>query len=159
MCIRDSDFDCAKGGAGCSATPYVRWAQPSQDASSKQTGSSIFDFDGDGRAEVVYADECFLRVYEGATGRVLYSAYRTSGTWYENPTVADVDRDDNTEIVVNSNTGVTCPTSGAAGTPYVDPLHSGVPCDAGTGCEGGMTCVSNYCRCTSTAQCGEGLTC
>jgi hypothetical protein len=87
--FRVFDFDCAAGGPACES-PYVRWSQPSQDASSAQTAAAIFDFDGDGRAEAVYADECFLRVYEGDTGTVLYSAYRTSATWYESPLVADV---------------------------------------------------------------------
>ena len=45
----------------------VLWVQPSQDASSNVTGSSVFDFDGDGQAEAVYRDECFIRVYNGRT--------------------------------------------------------------------------------------------
>ena len=76
--LRVFDFDCE---TGCSGTQWVRWARPSKDASSLQTGATIFDFDGDGSAEVVYADECFLRVYRGTDGVVLYSNYRTSGTW------------------------------------------------------------------------------
>src|SRR6185503_11593224 len=124
--FRIIDFDCQGGGGGCEADG-VRWSQPSQDASSAQTGVAVFDFDGDGQAEAVYADECFLRVYDGKSGEVLYSAYRTSGTWYESPVVADVDQDQNTEIVVNNNGGVTCPASGGAlDKPYVDPLHKGV---------------------------------
>ena len=86
------DLDCKNGGPGC-AGAYVRWTRPSQDASSATTGSSIFDFEFDGQAEAVYGDECFARVYEGKTGEVLYSSYRTSCTWYENPIVADVDND------------------------------------------------------------------
>ncbi|MEZ4272531.1 MAG: hypothetical protein R3C68_14215 [Myxococcota bacterium] len=41
-----------------------------RDGSSKQTGTSVFDFQGDGRAEVLYGDECFFRVYNGQTGEV-----------------------------------------------------------------------------------------
>jgi hypothetical protein len=44
------------------------WISPSKDCSSAQTGSSVFDFDGDGLAEVVYGDEQRLRIYRGATG-------------------------------------------------------------------------------------------
>ena len=67
------DFDCLAGGnpAGCggqSKTTGVLWQQASQDQSSNVTGSSVFDFDANGTAEVVYADECFVRVYDGATG-------------------------------------------------------------------------------------------
>lgn len=156
--FRVFDFDCKSGGAGCEG-PFVRWSQRSQDASSRQTGASIFDFDGDGQAEAVYADECFLRVYDGKTGDVLFSSYRTSGTWLENPVIADVDKDDNTEIVVNSANSVVCPAGGTLGVPYVDPLHKGVRCDDDMGCVGGATCGDGYCRCATNDQCDPGTTC
>jgi len=108
------DLDCEAAGtpAGCEG-PGILWSQPSQDRSSNVTGSSVFDFDADGAAEAVYADECFLRVYEGATGRVVYSASRSSGTTYENPVIADVDGDFRSEIVssVNDYTNVRCPAT------------------------------------------------
>ena len=75
------------------------WFMDTIDRSSRCTGSSVFDFEGDGAAEAVYADECFLRIYEGATGRVIFSAARSSGTTYENPVIVDVDGDYRTEIV------------------------------------------------------------
>jgi hypothetical protein len=157
--FRVFDFDCANAGPGCESA-YVRWSQPSQDSSSAQTAAAIFDFDGDGRAEAVYADECFLRVYEGDTGMVLYSAYRTSATWYEAPLVADVDRDDSTEIVVNQNAGpVACPTGSLRGTPYVDPIHPGVRCTDDMDCLAGSRCVEKLCRCTDDSQCASGTTC
>jgi hypothetical protein len=80
--------------------PYVLWGKLSHDYSSSETGSSIFDFNGDGRAEAVYRDECYLRVYEGNTGNVIYSAPATSGTGQDLPVIADVDGDFATEIVV-----------------------------------------------------------
>ncbi|MES2641932.1 MAG: MopE-related protein [Myxococcota bacterium] len=82
------------------------WARAIDDASSHSTGSSVFDFDGDGQAEVVYADESRLWVFDGATGAVLLSETgHTSGTVNEYPVVADVDGDGNAEIVVpNDNT-------------------------------------------------------
>lgn len=156
--FRVFDFDCKAGGAGCEA-PFVRWSQRSQDASSRQTAASIFDFDGDGKAEAIYADECFLRVYDGTSGEVLFSSYRTSGTWLENPVVADVDKDDNTEIVVNSAYSVVCPAGGTLGTPQVDPLHRGVRCDTDMGCVGGALCGEGYCRCGGPDQCEAGTTC
>ncbi len=145
------DLECAVAGPGCLGN-YVRWSQPSQDASSATTGSSIFDFEGDGQAEAVYADECYTRVYEGLTGEVLYSAYRTSCTWYENAVVADVDDDDRSEIVVNSNDncGVNCAA--------IDPIHRGVPCEANEGCASGV-CDAGYCRCTLDDECPEDHTC
>ncbi len=156
--FRVFDFDCKAGGAGCES-PFVRWSKPSQDASSRQTAASIFDFDGDGKAEAVYADECFLRVYDGTSGDVLFSSFRTSGTWFENPVVADVDKDDNTEIVVNSAYALACPKGSTLGTPYVDPLHKGARCDNDMGCKGGAMCVQGFCRCASNAQCDSGTTC
>ncbi len=80
--------------------PGVLWARQVKDESSSSTGSSVFDFDADGRAEVVYRDECYLRVFDGRTGALRYSAGASSGTGYELPVIADVDGDFATEIVV-----------------------------------------------------------
>ena len=156
--FRVFDLGCRGGGAGCQA-PFIRWSKPSQDASSRQTGASVFDFDGDGKAEAVYADECFLRVYNGTNGEVLFSTPRTSGTWYENPVVADVDRDDHAEIVVNSAYHNACPNGGMAGVPYVDPIHPGVRCLKNDDCVLGTMCTGGFCRCTGDNQCDKGLTC
>lgn len=117
------DFDCLPGGdpdkcGGQSPGTGVLWSQPSKDQSSNVTGSSVFDFDADGRAEAVYADECFLRVYDGTTGAVIYSAARSSGTTYENPVIADVDGDYHTEIVTAVND-----YSGSLNCPATDPLN------------------------------------
>ncbi len=117
------DLDCVTGGdaSGCSTgrTDGVLWSQPSQDASSNVTGSSVFDFDADGAAEAVYADECYLRIYDGATGTVRYSAARSSGTTYENPVIVDVDGDFHSEIVSAVND-----YAGTLGCPSTDPLRS-----------------------------------
>jgi hypothetical protein len=116
------DLDCVAGGdtTRCAAatTNGVLWSQPSQDNSSNVTGSSVFDFDFDGAAEVVYADECFLRIYDGRTGTVRYSASRSSGTTYENPVIVDVDGDFHSEIVSAVND-----YAGANGCPATDPLR------------------------------------
>ncbi|ADO76012.1 choice-of-anchor A family protein [Stigmatella aurantiaca] len=82
----------------------VLWSKPTVDASSNRTGSSTFDFEGDGKAEVVYADELRLRIYDGATGAVRFDVPNISGTAYENPIVVDVDGDDSAELIVASNT-------------------------------------------------------
>ncbi|MCP4698452.1 MAG: hypothetical protein GY862_16615, partial [Gammaproteobacteria bacterium] len=81
----------------------VLWSADTQDYSSHMTGSSVFDFDGDGKVEVVYADEHFLRVYRGETGEVVFKIPNESATLYEYPVIADVDGDDHAEIVVCSN--------------------------------------------------------
>jgi hypothetical protein len=153
------DPDCS-AGADATVCPTGRsdrilWSRPSQDQSSNMTGSSVFDFEGDGRAEVVYADECFSRVYDGRSGQVLFSQYHTSCTWYENPIVADVDGDFRSEIVIPSNTncGVVCPG--------IDPIHNGVRCESTADCPGVTVCAkeqpgdaTGLCRCSTTADCG-----
>ncbi len=145
--FRVFDPDCKAGGAGCLG-PYIRWAQPSKDQSSARTGSVIFDFEGDGQSEAVYADECFLRVYKGDTGEVEFSAFRSSCTWLENPVVADPDRDTRTEIVVNSNLNcnVDCPE--------VDPIDKGVRCDKNDDCVS-KQCGNGFCRCKADVDCGN----
>jgi len=82
----------------------IIWSNPTEDDSSSVTGSAVFDFEGDGRAEVVYADEHNLYVYDGATGAVvLQDGDHASGTLYEYPVIADVDGDGATEIIIGSN--------------------------------------------------------
>jgi hypothetical protein len=72
----------------------------------------VFDFDGDGQAEVVYSDEQRLRIYAGATGDVVWSTCNTTGTLQEYPVIADVDNDGHADIVVVSNSyaspGIQC---------------------------------------------------
>ncbi len=82
---------------------FERWSATTQDQSSNATGSSVFDFQGDGAAEVVYADECFMRVYDGASGEVLLEVESSSATIHEYPLVVDVDDDGNSEILVVAN--------------------------------------------------------
>jgi hypothetical protein len=129
-------------------------------ASNRLTGSAVFDFDGDGRAEVVHGDECFTRIYDGATGKVLASRPRTSCTWYENPVIADTDGDFHAEIVTTSNRScaITCPA--------VDPMFDGAACVDDTDCPGATHCGRDQrddalgrCRCTADADCGEGYAC
>ena len=79
------------------------WATPNHDLSSSVTGSTVFDFEGDGAAEVVYNDECFLWVYDGRTGAVRFAGLTTSFTATEASLVADVDADGHAEIVLVSN--------------------------------------------------------
>ncbi|MCB9596441.1 MAG: hypothetical protein H6719_27205 [Sandaracinaceae bacterium] len=75
------------------------WMRRTEDDSSQVTGSSVFDFNGDGSAEVIYNDECYFRVYAGIDGTVYFKENSPSRTRTENPVVADVDNDGNAEIV------------------------------------------------------------
>jgi len=79
------------------------WINPTTDCSSASTGSSVFDFDGDGKAEVVYSDQNRLRVYDGTSGDVLIERCNTTATLIEYPVIADVDNDSHADIVVVSN--------------------------------------------------------
>lgn len=79
------------------------WSSPNHDRSSSETGSTVFDFEGDGIAEVIYADECFLWVFDGPTGHVRYAGLTSSFTGTEASIVADVDGDGHAEIVLVSN--------------------------------------------------------
>ena len=87
------------------------WFKTTHDCSSAVTGSSVFDFNGDGKAEVIYSDEYHLWMYDGVTGdNLIQSTCNTTGTLWEYPLVADVDNDGQADIVVASNAyAVTCP--------------------------------------------------
>lgn len=88
----------------------LMWIRQTQDCSSAATGSSVFDFEGDGIAEVVYADETTFHVYAGPDGAELFQTCNTNGTLFEYPLVADVDNDGQADIVVvsNSYSGFNC---------------------------------------------------
>jgi hypothetical protein len=120
---------------GVTADPgafFVRWWQPTQDLSSNATGSAVFDFQGDGAAEVVYADECAMRAYSGVDGAVYLELPSTTGTIHEYPVVVDVDADGNSEILIVANdesAAANCPGVAPRRGLYVygDPLDQWVP--------------------------------
>ncbi|MBC7978459.1 MAG: VCBS repeat-containing protein, partial [Myxococcales bacterium] len=135
-----SVFDLARPGedvSGITPAPapgalFVRWTRTTQDLSSNATGSSVFDFQGDGSAEVIYNDECNVWVYSGVDGRVQLQLPNTTGTIHEYPLVVDADGDGNSEILVvanDGNAGVNCPGQTARRDLYVygDPMDRWVP--------------------------------
>jgi hypothetical protein len=80
------------------------WSISTDETSSGATASSVFDFDGDGAAEVVYGDELALWVLDGKTGQVmLEDTNHTSGTVHEYPIIADVDGDGSAEILMTNS--------------------------------------------------------
>ena len=96
------DFQCVGDPlpAEC-ARPWVRWMVSNDDCSSRATGSSVFDFEGDGSAEVVYADENTFRIFSGSDGTILYEdTTHDSNTRVEMPIVVDVDNDGKSEVVI-----------------------------------------------------------
>ncbi len=87
---------------GC-AERGILWKTPIDDCSSRVTASSVFDFHGDGRAEVVYADEQSFFIYDGQTGEVVFEDDRhESNTRIEMPVIADTNNDGSANVVVAS---------------------------------------------------------
>ncbi|MFO0000324.1 MAG: FG-GAP repeat domain-containing protein, partial [bacterium] len=76
----------------------IKW-QVQLEEDSGITGSTVFDFDGDGSAEIAFRDNKHLFVFDGAKGDVLFKTPMSSITSYEYPVVADVDNDGNAEII------------------------------------------------------------
>ena len=81
----------------------ILWEKEVQDTSSSVTGSSVFDFEGDGKAEVVYNDECHLYILSGEDGFELLKMENSSRTAAEYPLIVDVDADGNSEFIVPAN--------------------------------------------------------
>ena len=79
------------------------WKSSTSDASSAGTGSSVFDFNGDGSAEVIYNDEQYFRIYDGQTGQTVFMEPNSSRTRSENPSIADIDNDGDAEIIFAAN--------------------------------------------------------
>jgi hypothetical protein len=80
------------------------WRMGVDEASSGFTGTSAFDFQGDGTFELIHADQSQLSVFDGATGVLLLElGPHSSSTAAEFPVVADVDLDGHAEIVLISN--------------------------------------------------------
>lgn len=73
--------------------------------SSDRTGSSSFDFEGNGQAKLLHASGRHLRVYQwtGEELIIVFEVPNTHGTAYELPVIADVDNDNHADIVVGSN--------------------------------------------------------
>lgn len=94
---------CAMNFIVLNSNGNIIWSKTTKDASSNMTGSSVFDFEGDGKSELVYADEDFLRIYNGSDGEELFKTAVGSGTGLELPVIVDVDNDNKSEIIVVSN--------------------------------------------------------
>lgn len=97
------------------------WNVPIVDESGA-TGPSVFDFGGDGRPEVVHIDEVQVLALDGPTGNVVFqSDEHGSNTMFDYPVIADVDGDDEAELVVCHN------AYSSAVSVYGDPEGSWVP--------------------------------
>lgn len=72
---------------------------------SGSTKITMFDFNQDGKQEIVYRDETTLRVFDGSTSTLntLASFPASSTTGFEGPVVADIDNDGSAEILVTGD--------------------------------------------------------
>lgn len=77
------------------------------DCSSMATGVTSFDFNGDGKPEILYNDENNFRVYklsdDNRTLEILWQRANSTGTLWEYPIVVDLDNDFSPEILIVSN--------------------------------------------------------
>ena len=76
------------------------WEKSINEVTSGFTGTTVFDFNGDGAYEIVYRDEKVLYIINGIDGSTYSSVPCKSRTSSEYPVVADVDGDGATEICV-----------------------------------------------------------
>ena len=86
-------------------TLVEKWRNTGLDDGSQRTGSSLFDFEGDGMKEVIYSEEGHLFVYNAATGDEILRIPAEAGTRSEYPLVADVNADGAAEIVLTAQNG------------------------------------------------------
>jgi hypothetical protein len=159
--VLDPDCRGTPDPAACASkrTDGVLWTAPSQADTSDLPGSSAFDFDGDGKSEVVTGDACFARVHDGTTGAVIASRARTSCTWYDSPIVAASAGDGRARWITASS------ASCGAACPALDPIFDGVACVDDSDC-GALHCgrvqasdPRGRCRCTADTDCGAGYAC
>ncbi len=85
----------------------LKWEVPITEKSSGNTGTTVFDFNGDGKSEIVYRDEQFLYIIQDTldnsglpVGKIREFFPCRSRTGREYPVAADVNGDGQTEICV-----------------------------------------------------------
>ncbi len=64
------------------------------------SGVTSFDFNQDGIQELIYRDQTTLRIMDGRTGESLTTKTVHSATGYELPVMADIDQDNQAELIV-----------------------------------------------------------
>ena len=86
-------------------TLVQKWSKTGLDDGSQRTGSSLFDFEGDGTKEVVYSEEGSLFVLNAETGAEIVRIPAEAGTRTEYPLVADVNADGAAEVILTAQNG------------------------------------------------------
>ena len=93
----------------------LMWRHSTSDASGATT-MSLFDFNQDGSAEIVYRDESLLRIMNGVTGLNISTFPCTSGTAVEYPIIVDLKRNGSAQIVVSEGAVMRSFSSGSGST-------------------------------------------
>lgn len=93
-------FDYDKTASNVQNRLKQTWITTTSDTSGATT-LSMFDFDQDGKAELVYRDETDLRIIDGANGQNRQTFVCHSATHSEYPVVVDFDRDGHADILVS----------------------------------------------------------
>jgi len=110
-CVADFDGDgTVEIGWASSGTFNMReldgsnvWSAAVNDSSGLASCSG-YDIDADGATEVLFADQDTIYIFDGSDGTVRWSSSaHASGTLWEYPSVADVDKDGAAELVVAHN--------------------------------------------------------
>lgn len=84
------------------ATGEQIWSVDIWDRSGKM-GVTSFDFDGDGRDEVIYQDHHKVAILDSLTGKSLFDVDNSTATLWEYPIIADLEGDDNAELIIVAN--------------------------------------------------------
>jgi hypothetical protein len=97
-------------------TASAKWKISTNDQSG-YTGITLFDFNQDGYEELVYRDETQLRIINGNDANTVKTSLATiactSGTQGEYAVIADVDRDEQAELIITGGSaGESVPSSG-----------------------------------------------
>ncbi|CZF77470.1 choice-of-anchor A family protein [Grimontia marina] len=79
------------------------WSKDINDETSGKVGVTSFDFDSDGIQEVILQDHEHLYVLNGESGEVRAKVPNSTATLWEYPVVADLEGDNNAELIVVSN--------------------------------------------------------
>lgn len=89
-------------------TGQQMWRMPIYDYGGQcgAAGAAAFDFEGDGKYEVVYHDTSHMFVFRGTDGTKIYDAPRNSSTLWETPVIADVDNDGHADLVMTNENGI-----------------------------------------------------
>ena len=78
-----------------------KWRAPISDRSSK-TGISLFDFNGDGKVEVLHNDQESFKIFSH-DGSLVFSKENSNATLWEYPFVADLNGDGNGQVILNAS--------------------------------------------------------